>query len=190
MIFALRIFCNLEVISGKQLIILAIFMDMERWVSITLRDRVVSEYYSSTPEEKDPQGMMQLPRNCSLQNIFLYRKTTPYSMRNDNRTLHHVTWPCLYATFSSQKYFDIPFSFLIALFLWKSPSTGSGLWIWLENHREKREERGRRGERRENRKRGDRQRETISNTNIKNLTWCGRIITVSQETCFKSQSCQ
>ena len=36
--------------------------------------------------------------------------------------------------------------------------------------REKREERGRRGERRENRKRGDTQRETISNTNIKNLT--------------------
>lgn len=45
-------------------------MDMERLVSITLKDRVVSEYYSSTPEEKDPQGMMQLPRNSSLQNYF------------------------------------------------------------------------------------------------------------------------
>ena len=70
MIFALHIFCNLEVISGKRLIILAIFMDMERLVAITLKDRVVSEYYSSTPEEKDPQGMMQLPRNSSLQNYF------------------------------------------------------------------------------------------------------------------------
>lgn len=38
MIFALYIFCNLEVISGKQLIILAIFMDMARLVSITLKD--------------------------------------------------------------------------------------------------------------------------------------------------------
>lgn len=132
---------------------------------------------------------MQLPRNSSLQNIFLYREDTRYPIRSDNRTLHHVTFPCLHATFSSQKYFDIPFSFLIAL-LWKSPSTGYGLWIWLENHREKREERGRRGERRENRKRGDTQRETISNTNIKNLTWYGRIITVSQDTCFKSQFCQ
>lgn len=90
MIFALHIFCNLEVTSGKQLIILAIFMDMERSVSITLKDRVVSEYYSSTPQE-DPQGMMQLQRNSSLQNIFLYRETTPHCMRSDNRTLHHVT---------------------------------------------------------------------------------------------------
>ena len=38
MIFALYIFCNLEVISGKQLIILAIFMDMARLVSITLKE--------------------------------------------------------------------------------------------------------------------------------------------------------
>ena len=42
MIFALHIFCNLEVISGKQPIILVIFMDMESLVFITLKDRVVS----------------------------------------------------------------------------------------------------------------------------------------------------
>lgn len=44
------------------------------------------------------------------------------------------------------------------------------------------EKRGRReeGEGRENRKRGDRQRETISYTNIKILTWYGRIITESR----------
>ena len=60
---------------------------------------MVSAYYSSTPEERDPQGMMQLPRNSSLQNIFLYREDTRYPMiiRSDNRTLHHVTLPCLYA---------------------------------------------------------------------------------------------
>lgn len=47
MIFALHIFYmnNLEVISGKQLIILAIFMDMERLVFITLKDRVVLVFF-------------------------------------------------------------------------------------------------------------------------------------------------
>lgn len=56
---------------------------------------------------------MKLPRNSSIQNIFLYTEVTDCCIIiSGNKITYHLMLPCIYTAFSSQKYFDIPFSFL------------------------------------------------------------------------------
>lgn len=139
--FPFTFFGNLKVISGRQPIFRSFYGQGKEYYLESLKERMLAnnnKYYSSTSRRKrEPHCILKLPRTSSIQNIFLYTEVLHYGIRSVNKTFYQLTLLCLYTTFSSQKYFDIPFSFLYS-FSSEEVQVLYKVFVWLANHRVKR----------------------------------------------------